>query len=89
MEGDLERWTLEEMTEAAEAMKFGLKAEAGTQPVPEEGPGKLRLPDLEPCRLALVASDFVDDVVPLDWTELPKGAMIAFTRTDEPTIVEP
>lgn len=54
----------------------------------KEGPGKLRMPDLEPCRLAAVASDFHDDKRPPEWTAVPDGAMIAFTRTDEPTIVE-
>jgi glutamine amidotransferase len=53
----------------------------------EEGPSKLRMPDLEPCRLAVVASDFDDDALPADWREVPDKAMIAFTRTDEPTIV--
>jgi glutamine amidotransferase len=54
----------------------------------EEGPGKLRMPDLEPCRLSAVASDFDEDKFPTEWTAVPEGAMIAFTRTDEPTIVE-
>lgn len=53
-----------------------------------EGPGKLRMPDLEPCRLSAVASDFEGDKIPPEWTAVPDGAMIAFTRTDEPTIVE-
>ncbi len=52
------------------------------------GPSKLRMPDLEPCRLSVVASDFEQDKVPPDWTAVPDGAMIAFTRTDEPTIIE-
>jgi predicted glutamine amidotransferase len=55
----------------------------------ESGDGNLRMPDLEPCRLAVVGSDFHDDVIPSDWTEVPEGAMIAFTRTDDPVIVTP
>jgi hypothetical protein len=54
-----------------------------------EGAGNLRMPDLEPCRLACVASDFIDDRVPPDWTEVEQGVMLAFTRTDEPTIITP
>jgi predicted glutamine amidotransferase len=54
----------------------------------EEGPSKLRMPDLEPCRLAVVASDFASEGIPSGWTEVPDKAMIAFTRTDDPTIVE-
>lgn len=53
-----------------------------------EGLGKLRMPDLEPCRLAAVASDFDGGKLPAEWTPVQDGAMIAFTRTDEPTIVE-
>jgi hypothetical protein len=52
-----------------------------------EGAGKLRMPDLEPCRLACVASDFRDNRIPPDWTEMAKGSMIAFSRTDEPTVI--
>ena len=55
----------------------------------DTGAGKLRMPDLEPCRLASVASDFIGDEIPPDWTEVPLGAMVAFNRTDEPTILEP
>ena len=54
----------------------------------QKGSEKLRMPDLEPCRLAVVASDFQDDRIPQGWTEVPAGAMIAFSRTDEPTIVQ-
>ncbi len=54
----------------------------------EEGPSKLRMPDLEPCRLSAVASDFEADKIPPEWTAVPDGAMIAFTRTDDPTHVE-
>ena len=52
-----------------------------------DGPSKLRMPDLEPCRLAVVASDFQSGSTPEGWTELPDGAMAAFRRTGEPTIV--
>lgn len=55
----------------------------------EQGRGRLRMPDLEPCRLCVVASDFDDGQVPADWTEVPHGAMMAFTRTHEPTILKP
>jgi glutamine amidotransferase len=54
-----------------------------------EGPGKLRMPDLEPCRLGVVASDFDDERVPEGWTPVPEGAMVAFTRTDDPVLVQP
>ncbi len=54
-----------------------------------EGIGKMRMPDLEPCRLSAVASDFENDEVPGDWTALAPGSMIAITRTDAPTIVTP
>ncbi len=54
----------------------------------DEGPAKMRMPDLAPCRLAVVASNFKDDRIPRDWTEVPSGAMIAFTRTDDPTILQ-
>jgi len=52
-----------------------------------DGPSKLRMPDLEPCQLAVVGSDFQGDETPEGWTALPKGAMAAFRRTGEPTIV--
>ncbi len=52
----------------------------------EEGPGKLRMPDLEPCRLCVVASDFEGGRVPEEWTAVDEGAMIAFTRTDDPVV---
>jgi glutamine amidotransferase len=55
----------------------------------EEGPSRLRMPDLEPCRLAVVASDFDKDALPPDWVEVPDQAMVAFTRTDDPIFVEP
>jgi glutamine amidotransferase len=52
----------------------------------EAGPSKLRMPDLEPCRLCVVASDFDGGKVPEEWTALGDGAMIAFTRTDDPVV---
>jgi glutamine amidotransferase len=54
----------------------------------DQGGERLRMPDLEPCRLAAVGSDFDEDRIPTDWIEVPDGAMIAFTRTDDPVIVE-
>lgn len=54
----------------------------------EEGPGKLRIPDLEPCRLAVVASDFDGGKLPSDWIAVPDKAIVAFTRTDDPVLVE-
>jgi len=54
-----------------------------------EGIGKMRMPDLEPCRLCAVASDFSQGEIPGDWTALERGSMIALTRTDAPIIVGP
>lgn len=51
----------------------------------ERGPEKLLMPDLEPCRLAVVASNFDDAAVPDGWTEVADDTMVVFTRTDEPT----
>jgi glutamine amidotransferase len=53
----------------------------------DEGPGRLRMPDLQPCRLCVVASDFDGDL-PDGWTALPDRAMAAFTRTDDPHVVQ-
>lgn len=53
----------------------------------QQGPSKLRMPDLEPCRLCVVASDFDDDTVPEGWTEVPHGAIVSFTRTDAPAML--
>jgi glutamine amidotransferase len=53
-----------------------------------EGPGRLRVPDLQPCRLSAVASDFDGDKLPPEWTTVHEGAMVAFTRTDEPIVVQ-
>ncbi len=53
----------------------------------EDATGKLRLADLEPCRLAVVASDFENDVIPRDWTALPARAMLALSRTGAPVVV--
>ncbi|MCA9620554.1 MAG: class II glutamine amidotransferase [Myxococcales bacterium] len=54
-----------------------------------EDAGRLRMPDLEPCRLSAVASNFERDQIPPDWTAVPDGTMMAFTRTDEPVVVKP
>ncbi|MEM9695322.1 MAG: class II glutamine amidotransferase [Myxococcota bacterium] len=53
--------------------------------------GKMRKPDLEPCRLCVVASDFGVDrrsAPPPNWTVVPEGAMVAFSRTDEPVVID-
>lgn len=50
----------------------------------QEGLGRMREPDLESCRLSAVASDFEGDEVPPDWTAMEPGAMLAFSRTDDP-----
>ena len=50
----------------------------------EEGPSKLRMPDLEPCRLSVVASDFDDDALPHGWTEVEAGSILSFSRTGDP-----
>ncbi|MCC6522231.1 MAG: class II glutamine amidotransferase, partial [Polyangiaceae bacterium] len=55
----------------------------------DRGPGKLRMPDLEPCRLAIVASDFDGDDVPDGWTAAPERAIVTLTRTDEPAVLLP
>ncbi|MBI4702363.1 MAG: class II glutamine amidotransferase [Deltaproteobacteria bacterium] len=49
----------------------------------EHGPGQHRLPDLEPCRLCLVASDF-DAGVPPGWSEVGPDEIVVFTRTENP-----
>lgn len=51
----------------------------------DRGPDKLLMPDLEPCRLGVVASNFDDDAVPEGWTEVADDTLVVFTRTDEPT----
>lgn len=47
----------------------------------DEGPSKMRMPDLEPCRIAVVASDFDKNVIPQGWTRVEHGSIVAFTRT--------
>lgn len=54
-----------------------------------EDPGKVRMPDLEACRLAVVASDFENDAIPEGWTALADGAMLALSRTDAPLEAPP
>jgi glutamine amidotransferase len=51
------------------------------------GPGKLLMPDLEPCRLAVVASDFDADAVPEGWTKVDADSMVVFSRTEDPVVV--
>ncbi len=53
----------------------------------DNAPQQFRMADLEPCRMAVVASDFEGDAIPRDWTPLPQQAMVAFSRTDDPVIV--
>ncbi|MEM1029163.1 MAG: class II glutamine amidotransferase [Myxococcota bacterium] len=53
------------------------------------GMGRMRLPDLEPCRLCAVASDFGEAGVPEGWTPLASGAMLALTRVDAPLVASP
>lgn len=50
------------------------------------GATKLTMPDLEPCRLCAVASDFRDSELPTGWTEVASGSMVAFSRTGEPLV---
>ncbi|MFP6684524.1 MAG: class II glutamine amidotransferase [Polyangiaceae bacterium] len=47
----------------------------------DDEPSALRMHDLDPCRLAVVASDFDDDVIPEGFTEVTDGTVIAFDRT--------
>jgi glutamine amidotransferase len=49
----------------------------------ERGPEKLLMPDLEPCRLAVVASDFDGDL-PTGWTECADDTLTVFTRSHDP-----
>jgi glutamine amidotransferase len=55
----------------------------------DDEPSALRMHDLDPCRLAVVASDFDDDIIPDDWTMLDEGALIAFDRTAKITASVP
>lgn len=65
-----------------------LKGREGLTPLyGVEGVSSARASDLDPCRLSVVASDFEGDEVPTAWTPLADGAMMAFTRTDEPTVL--
>lgn len=49
-----------------------------------DGLSRVRAPDLEPCRLSVVGSDFAGDLVPPEWTAMTLGTMMAFSRTDAP-----
>lgn len=53
------------------------------------GASRLTMPDLEPCRLGVVASNFEGDELPSQWTEIPCGSMVAFSRTGEPVVFQP
>jgi predicted glutamine amidotransferase len=62
-----------------------LKGRADFEPLyDEQGPEKLLMPDLEPCRLVVVASDFDSGEAPEGWTEVADDAMVVFTRNDAP-----
>jgi glutamine amidotransferase len=50
----------------------------------DPGPGRLLMPDLEPCRLAAVAADFDGAPVPEGWAEVVDDAIVVFTRSDVP-----
>jgi glutamine amidotransferase len=50
----------------------------------ERGPEKLLMPDLEPCRLAVVASNFDEDDVPTGWQPCAEDSITVFTRSEEP-----
>lgn len=52
----------------------------------DEGPARLRMPDLDSCRLVVVASDFDGDP-PAEWTRVPAGARMSFLRNDVPAIL--
>jgi glutamine amidotransferase len=53
--------------------------------VGDGGLNRMRLPDFAQGRVTLVASDFDDDRPPAGWTVLPERAIVAFTRTDDPS----
>ncbi|MFO0613375.1 MAG: class II glutamine amidotransferase [Polyangiaceae bacterium] len=51
-----------------------------------EGPSRLKVPHLVSNRLAVVASDFVDDRVPSGWTPIDTRATVTLSRTDDPVL---
>ncbi len=53
----------------------------------DEGPDRLHMPALEPCRLAVVASNFEGEAPSDGWTEVPEGSIMAFSRMHEPATV--
>lgn len=55
----------------------------------DDEPSALRMHDLDPCRLAVVASDFDADVIPEGFTEITEGTVIAFDRTATMTASPP
>ena len=55
----------------------------------EEGPSKMRMPDLEPCRLAVVASDFDKNELPHGWNSVEHGSIMAFTRSGDTEVLHP
>jgi glutamine amidotransferase len=50
------------------------------------GLGRMRIPDYQSSWLDLVASDFDDDRLPPDWTEIDTRAMVTFSHGEAPAI---
>lgn len=48
--------------------------------------GRMRLPDFAQSQIAVVASDFDDDVMPPEWTPVQGRAIVTFTRINEPSV---
>src|SRR5690606_34372513 len=46
--------------------------------------GRMRMPDLDTCRVALVGADFQADRAPAGWTTVGERAIVTFTRLDAP-----
>ncbi len=55
----------------------------------DDEPSALRMHDLDPCRLAVVASDFDDDQIPEGFTTIAEGTVLAFDRTGRLTSTTP
>ncbi len=51
------------------------------------GPEKMRMPALEPCRLAVVASDFDDAELPEGWHEVQQNTVMALSRKGDPQTI--
>jgi glutamine amidotransferase len=50
----------------------------------DDAAGRRRSPELDSCRLVVVASEFEGAPAPPGWTPLPEGARMRFRRDDEP-----